>query len=128
MIIDVHTHFRAKGIFEELIKRGLTRIVVDGEGKRHVYDGDYYRHTMPEQYVEPDIEKRVAYLDQHGIDIQVLSTPHSSSYPSEHAPEIARMTNEGLAQVRVLDTAGPEQCPMGGPLKALLDGITTTHE
>jgi aminocarboxymuconate-semialdehyde decarboxylase len=99
MIIDVHTHFRAKGIFEELIKRGLTRIVVDGEGKRHVYDGDYYRHTMPEQYVEPDIEKRVAYLDQHGIDIQVLSTPHSSSYPSEHAPEIARMTNDGLARV-----------------------------
>ena len=73
MIIDVHTHYRAKGIFEELTKRGLTRIVVDANGRRHVYDGDYYRHTMPEQYSEPDIDKRVAYLDEQGIDIQVLS-------------------------------------------------------
>lgn len=99
MIIDVHTHFRAKGIFEELIKRGLTKIIVDREGKKHVYDGEYYRHTMPEQYAEPDIDKRVAYLDQHGVDVQVLSTPHSGSYPAEHAPHITKMTNDGLAQI-----------------------------
>jgi aminocarboxymuconate-semialdehyde decarboxylase len=99
MIIDVHTHYRAKGIFEELIKRGLTRIVVDGEGKKHVYDGPYYRHTMPEQYSEPDIDKRVAYLDQHGVDIQALSTPHSGSYSAEDALVISKMTNDGIAQV-----------------------------
>ena len=41
----------------------------------------------------------MTYLDQHGIDIQVLSTPHSGSYPPEHAPDIVRMTNDGIAQV-----------------------------
>ena len=99
MIIDVHTHYRTKVLFEELIKRGLTKIIVDSDGKRHVYDGDYYRHTMPEQYTEPDIEKRIEYLDQHGIDIQALSTPHSTGYSAEDAPDITRITNDSIAQV-----------------------------
>jgi len=99
MIIDVHTHYRSKMIFEELIKRGQMRIVVDSDGRKHVYDGEMFVFTMPEQYAEPDIEKRIAYLDQHGIDMQVLSTPRSSDYSAEDGPDLARITNDGIAAV-----------------------------
>ena len=68
MIIDVHTHYRSKQIFDELLKRGQMRTTVDKDGKTHVYDGDMYVFTMPEQYAEPDLEKRIEYLDQHGIE------------------------------------------------------------
>ncbi len=99
MIIDVHTHYRSKQIFDELLRRGQMRTTVDRDGKTHVYDGDMYVFTMPEQYAEPDLEKRIAYLDQHGIDMQVLSTPRSSDYSAEEGPELARITNDGIAAV-----------------------------
>ena len=99
MIIDVHTHYRSKMIFEELIRRGRMKIVVDSDGKRHVYDGEMFVFTMPEQYAEPNVEKRIEYLDRHGIDMQVLSTPRSSDYSAEDGPELTRITNDGIAEV-----------------------------
>jgi predicted TIM-barrel fold metal-dependent hydrolase len=66
---------------------------------KHIYDGEMYVFTMPEQYAEPDLEKRIEYLDQHGIDMQVLSTPRSSDYSAEEGPELARITNDGIAAV-----------------------------
>jgi aminocarboxymuconate-semialdehyde decarboxylase len=86
-------------IFEELIRRGQMKIVVDSDGKKHVYDGDMFVFTMPEQYAEPNVEKRIEYLDQNGIDIQVLSTPRSSDYSAEDGPELTRITNDGIAGV-----------------------------
>jgi len=99
MIIDVHTHYRSTLLVEELIKRGQMKIIRDSEGKKHVYDGEMYMFTMPEQYDEPDLERRIEFLDQHGIDMQVLSTPRASDYSAEDGPELARITNDGIAQV-----------------------------
>jgi len=99
MIIDVHTHYRSKKIFDELLKRGQMKIIMDSDGRKHVYDGQMFVFTMPEQYAEPDIEKRIAYMDQYGIDIQVLSTPRSSDYSEEDGPDLARITNEGIAEI-----------------------------
>ena len=99
MIIDVHTHYRSKAIFDELLKRGQMKIIEDKEGQKHVYDEGMYVFTMPEQYAEPDLAKRIEYLDQHGIDMQVLSTPRSSDYSEKDGPDLARMTNNDLAGV-----------------------------
>jgi aminocarboxymuconate-semialdehyde decarboxylase len=99
MIIDVHTHYRSKAIFEELLKRGQMKIIEDSAGQKHVYDEGMYVFTMPEQYAEPDLAKRLEYLDQHGIDTQVLSTPHSSDYSAKDGPDLARITNDDLAAV-----------------------------
>jgi aminocarboxymuconate-semialdehyde decarboxylase len=99
MIIDVHTHFRSKLLFERLIAKGQMSVVIDEERNKHIYDRGIYMFSMPDQYAEPDIEKRVEYLDRHGIDIQVLSTPRSSDYPPEDGAELARITNDGIAAV-----------------------------
>lgn len=99
MIIDVHTHYRSKHLLEELIKRGFMKLVVDSDGKKHIYDRGMYKFTMPDQYAEPNLEKRIEYLDQYGIDMQVLSTPLSSDYSAEDGPELARMSNDGIAEV-----------------------------
>jgi len=100
MIIDVHTHYRSKALLEESIKRGQIKIVVDAEGKKHAHDADMsYMFTMTEDYGEPDLEKRIRYLDQHGIDMQVLSTPRSSEYSAEDGPDLVRISNDGIAEV-----------------------------
>lgn len=99
MVIDVHTHYRSKILFDELLKRGQMKIIVDSEGKKHVYDGNMYMFTMPEQYAEPDLDKRIEFLDQYGIDMQALSTPRSSDYSAEDGPELTRITNNGIAEV-----------------------------
>ena len=99
MIIDVHTHYRSKVLLEELIKRDQMRFTADSDGKRHFYDGGMYMATLPEQYAEPNLEKRIEYLDRHGIDMQVLSTPRSSDYSAEDGPDLAKITNDGIAEV-----------------------------
>jgi aminocarboxymuconate-semialdehyde decarboxylase len=98
MIIDVHTHYRSKLLFQELLKRGQMKIMVDQDKNRHVYDRGMYMFSMPEQYAEPDLERRIEYLDRHGIDIQVLSTPRSSDYSAEEGAELAKITNDGIAE------------------------------
>ncbi len=99
MIIDVHTHYRSKLLFEELIKRGQIEVIMDRDGKKHIYDRGMYMFSMPEQYAEPDLEKRIEYLDRYGIDMQVLSTPRSSDYSAEDGVELAKITNDGIAEV-----------------------------
>ena len=99
MIIDMHTHHRSTLLTEELIKRGQWKINVDSDGRKHVYQEDTYVFTMTEQYAKPDLEKRIEYLDQYGIDMQVLSTPRSSDYSAEDGPDLARITNDGIAEL-----------------------------
>ena len=99
MIIDMHTHHRPTLLTEELIKRGQWKINVDSDGRKHVYQEDTYVFTMTEQYAKPDLEKRIEYLDQYGIDMQVLSTPRSSDYSAEDGPDLARITNDGIAEL-----------------------------
>jgi aminocarboxymuconate-semialdehyde decarboxylase len=99
MIIDVHTHYRSKLLFEELIRKGQMKVIIDHDKKKHIYDRGMYMFSMPEQYAEPDLEKRIEYLDQYGIDMQVLSTPRSSDYSAEDGEELAKITNDGIAEV-----------------------------
>ena len=99
MIIDIHNHYRSKELFEELLKRGQFKIVEDSAGRKLMYDRGVFIAAMPEQYEEPSLDKRLRMMDDHGIDVQILSIPRSSDYSSENGPYLARVANDGIAAV-----------------------------
>lgn len=99
MIIDVHSHYRHKIFSQELQKKGLIKAVADSDGKKHLFAGDVCIAPMPDQYAEPNLEKRIEYLDQRGIDMQVLSIPRASDYSAEDSPFLTKIANDGIAEV-----------------------------
>ena len=100
MIIDFHNHYYPPEYLDALVPSGSTlRITHDDEGNPIVhYPGDYNVMVRGHR----DIGYRQGVLDQHGVDVQVISltTPGTHVDPPAVAATLAQITNDAFARVR----------------------------
>jgi aminocarboxymuconate-semialdehyde decarboxylase len=98
--IDFHNHYYPPEYLDALGPSGSTlRLTTDGEGNPVVhYPGDY-NVLVPGHR---DIAYRQSVLDEHGVDVQVitLTTPGTHVEPPAAAARLARITNDAFARVR----------------------------
>lgn len=97
MIIDFHNHYYPERYLAEL-ERGAsrTRVAKDGEGRLLVqYPGDYNVVVRGHR----DLAERVHVMDQHGVDVQVitLTTPGTHIEEPARGVELARLVNDEFA-------------------------------
>lgn len=98
-VIDVHNHFYPEPFLsgiEERSRAASLSVGADGERRIH-YSGDY--SVIDEAHTNP--AKRIADMDRAGVDMQVLSltVPGVHGEEPERGIELARLTNDGLADV-----------------------------
>jgi aminocarboxymuconate-semialdehyde decarboxylase len=100
MIIDVHNHYYPPEYLDALEPSGSTlRISHDAESNPIVhYPGDYNVMVRGHR----DIAYRQHVLDEHGVDLQVISltTPGTHVDPPAVAARLATITNDAFARVR----------------------------
>jgi aminocarboxymuconate-semialdehyde decarboxylase len=100
MIIDVHNHYYPPEYLAALEPSGSTlRITHDADGNPIVhYPGDYNVMVRGHR----DISYRQDVLDEHGVDLQVitLTTPGTHVDPPAVAARLAAITNDAFAKVR----------------------------
>jgi aminocarboxymuconate-semialdehyde decarboxylase len=100
MIIDFHNHYYPPEYLDALAPSGSTlRITHDDEGNPVVhYPGDYNVMVRGHR----DIAYRQGVLDEHGVDVQVitLTTPGTHVDPPAVAVKLAKVTNDAFARVR----------------------------
>ena len=100
MIIDVHNHYYPPEYLDALEPSGSTlRITHDAEGNPIVhYPGDYNVMVRGHR----DIAYRQHVLDEHGVDLQVISltTPGTHVDPPAVAARLSTITNDAFARVR----------------------------
>ena len=100
MIIDVHNHFYPPEYLDALAPSGSTlRLTHDDEGNPIVhYPGDYNVMVRGHR----DIRYRQQVLDDHGVDVQVitLTTPGTHVEPPAVAVRLATVTNDAFARIR----------------------------
>lgn len=98
-IIDVHNHFYPDAYLREIERDSQAASLSRGPGgeRRIHYAGDY--SVLDEAHVNP--AKRIEDLERAGVDMQVLSltVPGVHGEAAERGIELARITNEGLAEV-----------------------------
>lgn len=98
-IVDFHNHFYPAEYLDALVKGPSTvRITIDGEGNPLLhYPGDYNIAVRGHR----DIEYREGVLDEHGVDLQVLSltTPGTHVEQPADAVRLARLVNDGFAAI-----------------------------
>jgi predicted TIM-barrel fold metal-dependent hydrolase len=99
MAIDFHAHFIAPGLMQMLLERH------DNPRISHVQDGNMLYHmpisTLPYSDAYYDMEKRIEYLDEVGIDAQVLSLPGLLGIdylPLDQSLSMIRISNDFLAK------------------------------
>jgi aminocarboxymuconate-semialdehyde decarboxylase len=99
-IVDVHNHYYPPEYLDALGPSGSAlRITTDGEGNPVVhYPGDYNVLVRGHR----DIAYRESVLDEHGIDVQMitLTTPGTHVEEPTVAVRLARITNDAFARVR----------------------------
>jgi aminocarboxymuconate-semialdehyde decarboxylase len=100
MIIDFHNHYYPPEYLDALGPAGSTlHITHDAEGNPIVhYPGDYNVMVRGHR----DIAYRQQVLDEHGVDLQVitLTTPGTHVDPPAVATRLAIITNDAFARVR----------------------------
>ena len=100
MIIDFHNHYYPPEYLDALGPSGSTlHITHDAEGNPIVhYPGDYNVMVRGHR----DIAYRQEVLDEHGVDLQVitLTTPGTHVDPPAVATRLAIITNDAFAKVR----------------------------
>jgi aminocarboxymuconate-semialdehyde decarboxylase len=100
MIIDFHNHYYPPEYLDALGPSGSTlHITHDAEGNPIVhYPGDYNVMVRGHR----DIAYRQQVLDEHGVDVQVitLTTPGTHVDPPAVATRLAIITNDAFARVR----------------------------
>jgi aminocarboxymuconate-semialdehyde decarboxylase len=100
MIIDFHNHYYPPEYLDALAPSGSTlRITYDDHGNPVVhYPGDYNVMVRGHR----DIAYRQDVLDEHGVDMQVitLTTPGTHVDPPDVAVKLATITNDAFARVR----------------------------
>lgn len=99
MKIDVHAHFLSEPIAQALEKRSrfpYTKFV-DGTYHFHCCEGLVFPMRPPFY----DMQKKLADMDDMGIDIAMLSfaTPGPELLGGDHADEVARLGNDLLAEL-----------------------------
>ena len=100
MIIDFHNHYYPPEYLDALAPSGSTlRLTHDDDGNPIVhYPGDYNVMVRGHR----DIAYRQGVLDEHRIDVQVISltTPGTHVDPPAVAAKLAHITNDAFARVR----------------------------
>ena len=99
MLIDVHAHILPPAYLDALTRSGRYEVEEDSEHGIVVKEKGSRFLTIPPQL--PDIEQRIADMDQSGIDMQVLSvsTPQVYFLSGDEVVELARRCNDYLASV-----------------------------
>lgn len=100
MNIDFHCHFYPEAYLERLeASRGDVRIERDGRGERFILSLGSRAGPVTEDFF--DIELRLDKIKHNRIDMQVLTTPHPGidRFSPEESAEMARLINDGLAEV-----------------------------
>src|SRR5687767_14304960 len=96
-VVDFHNHYYPPEYLDALEPSGSTlRITTDGEGNPVVhYPGDYNVMVRGHR----DIAYRRTVLDEHGIDVQVISmtTPGTHVETPAVAVKLSRIINDAFA-------------------------------
>ena len=99
MNIDFHNHFYPKAYIDELKReKGYASVSTDDQGRLLIhYTGDYNIVVGP----HINISDRFKAMDRHDIDMQVLTltTPGVEREAPERGIRLARLTNDGFAEV-----------------------------
>lgn len=121
-IITIEEHFESEVITNEINK--VTENLVSGQVSPEMFQ--YMQKELPSAAEMQDTEKRLAFMDQHGIDIQVLSYGNSS--PQNLDPKISvalcKRANDELAKVIQQNPtrfAGFAVLPVGSPEDAAIE-------
>lgn len=121
-IITIEEHFESEVITNEINK--VTGNLVSGQVSPEMFQ--YMQKELPSATEMQDTEKRLAFMDQHGIDIQVLSYGNSS--PQNLDPKISvalcKRANDELAKVIQQNPtrfAGFAVLPVGSPEDAAIE-------
>jgi aminocarboxymuconate-semialdehyde decarboxylase len=99
VIVDVHTHFYPGGYLQDLERHpepySLSR---DARGRTILTLHGARVVTMTREMT--GVDARVAEMDAHGVDLQVLSVTIPNVYvgPQARRLDLARRTNDGLAE------------------------------
>jgi aminocarboxymuconate-semialdehyde decarboxylase len=97
-IIDVHAHMYSEGCFTEVVKnRPEFQLVDNTHGQSLFYRGS---HVMSLPRDQVDLQKRLASMDEAGIDTAVLSVGALNiGWAGSREAVAARLVNDGLAAV-----------------------------
>ena len=97
-IIDVHSHVYPAGCFTEVLKdRADFKLIDNPRGQSLIYRGT---HVMSMPTEQDDLQKRVASMDEAGIDTAVLSVGALNiGWAGAREAGAARVINDGLAAV-----------------------------
>jgi aminocarboxymuconate-semialdehyde decarboxylase len=96
-LVDVHTHYLPAALVSALEKRQELPKISEGPDGRLIHYGEGNIHpVLPEM---GDVERRLADMDDQGIDVAVLSIniPGIDWFPVADGPAIAREVNDELA-------------------------------
>lgn len=98
-VIDFHNHFYPAAYLDALMHgKSRVQITVDADGNPLLhYPGDYNIAVRGHR----DIDYREHVLDEHGVDMQVLSltTPGTHVEEPAVAVHLARIVNDGFAEI-----------------------------
>ncbi|HDI4749201.1 TPA: amidohydrolase [Listeria monocytogenes] len=121
-IITIEEHFESEVITNEINK--VTGNLVSGQVNPEMFQ--YMQKELPSAAEMQDTEKRLGFMDQHGIDMQVLSYGNSS--PQNLDPKISvslcKRANDELAKVIQQNPtrfSGFAVLPVGSPEDAAIE-------
>jgi aminocarboxymuconate-semialdehyde decarboxylase len=98
-VVDVHTHYLPATLVSALEARDdLPMITRDGDRRLIHYGAGNVHPVLPAM---GDLERRLADMDEQGIDVAVLSVniPGTDWFPAADGPAIARDINDELADL-----------------------------
>ena len=98
-VVDVHTHYLPAALVSALeARRDLPMITREGDRRLIHYGAGNIHPMLPAM---SDIERRLADMDEQGIDLAVLSVnvPGADWFPAADGPVVARDINDELADL-----------------------------
>lgn len=97
-VIDVHSHFWASEYLDSLIAAGTIETTTGDDGRIRIH---YPGNVSVVVRGHTDLDYREQLLDEHGIDMQVLSfsNPGTHVQPPEQAAAGAKIVNDAMAAV-----------------------------
>jgi aminocarboxymuconate-semialdehyde decarboxylase len=96
-VVDVHTHFLPAARVSALARRDELPMITREGGEKLIHYGEGNIH--PVLPAMGDLERRLADMDEQGIDVAVLSVniPGTDWFPASDGPAIAQEVNDELA-------------------------------